>query len=69
MARLKIGRHPDTDRHFWDGYVDAPQLKVRAPWVWEKPWFWAQVEFGIGSCLVIALVVFLPRYVRKWRGM
>jgi hypothetical protein len=28
LARLKQGRHPDTDRHFWDGYVSQPAPHV-----------------------------------------
>jgi hypothetical protein len=24
MKRLKEGRHPDTDPHFWDGYTERP---------------------------------------------
>lgn len=28
MARLKMGRHPDTDPHFWDGYVSRPAPKI-----------------------------------------
>lgn len=28
MARLKAGRHPDTDPHFWDGAPAMPEFKV-----------------------------------------
>src|SRR5207248_1508093 len=29
MARLKAGRHPDTDPHFWDGAPAMPEFKVQ----------------------------------------
>jgi hypothetical protein len=29
MARLKKGRHPDTDLHFWDGYVSRPAPHIQ----------------------------------------
>jgi hypothetical protein len=28
MARLKEGRHPDTDPTFWNGYIERPALKL-----------------------------------------
>ncbi|WP_309712325.1 hypothetical protein [Armatimonas sp.] len=31
-ARLKAGRHPDTDLHFWDGYQDSPAPSLDIPW-------------------------------------
>lgn len=31
-ARLRAGRHPDTDPHFWDGYQDSPTPSLDIPW-------------------------------------
>lgn len=28
VSRLKEGRHPDTDPHFWDGYVSRPAPRI-----------------------------------------
>lgn len=31
-TRLRTGRHPDTDPHFWDGYEDSPAPALDIPW-------------------------------------
>jgi tetratricopeptide (TPR) repeat protein len=33
LAQLKLGKHPDTDANFWNGYIERPlpQLHVRNP--------------------------------------
>lgn len=40
MARLKAGRHPDTDPTFWNGYHDAgpPDPAIIRSWWFNNPW-------------------------------
>jgi hypothetical protein len=67
IDRLREGRHPDTDPHFWDGYKDGPQLVVREPYPWEKPYFWPQ--FALGSvCCVLPSALFIWFCVRLWKS-
>jgi hypothetical protein len=36
LARLRTGRHPDTDPAFWNGWRDTPPPSLEGPWLWER---------------------------------
>ncbi len=55
LARLKAGRHPDTDPTFWSGYIEAP-----AP-VWKDSWrvvTWRWIEANPMWLSLLALATF-----------
>ncbi len=63
-GRLKQGRHPDTDTHFWDGYVESPAPELPATTEPAANRFWRQARdravlvavLGVPSFLVVWLV-------------
>ena len=68
MERMKAGRHPDTDPHFWDGYVDSPALTVKAPMFWEIPGFWANFASTVEYFAVMGFVIGCGYfYLAVWR--
>lgn len=65
LARLQEGKHPDTDKDFWDGYKEA-NLEVKGIPFWKRPTnlVWATIAtvlsgLGIGC-------IFLVRFI--WRA-
>ena len=54
-TRLKLGRHPDTDAHFWDGYVDLPAPPL--PLISVPDAFHANINRRIRN-FVLAIVAF-----------
>lgn len=70
MARLRAGRHPDSDPHFWDGYVSKPAPQVEYG-VLDRVTEWDILNaeiFGCCSLPIIAVVGFVwyqRRSIRK----
>jgi hypothetical protein len=58
MARLKAGRHPDTDPHFWDGYVEPPAPKVEYSWL-ESRTIGEKIGLALGAVCLIPIVFFV----------
>jgi hypothetical protein len=73
--RLKQGRHPDTDPHFWDGYVESPApmlpatIESLASERWRKLRDRAMLVavLGVPSFLVVWLVGRSVRALRRSR--
>ncbi len=67
-ARFAVGRHPDTDPHFWDGWKETPMPRL-SPETWDTPVQRSIRLFSIGVVVVlIGLVVggwFAARWVLK----
>ena len=70
-GRLKEGRHPDTDPHFWDGYQESPppslpgksQRQIDAERMARN---WARVRLAAGVATMLAVVGFATwRYRRS----
>lgn len=59
LARLKQGRHPDTDKSFWDGYKETPRIELRQfePLIPRKWYASPTAGFWIFLSFVSALVV------------
>jgi tetratricopeptide (TPR) repeat protein len=72
MERLKAGRHPDTDPHFWDGYTERPAPGLPTMSVPEAYDSWRRMQERIGLLVVLGIPAFLVvwlvgRSVRAWR--
>lgn len=69
LAQLRLGRHPDWDKKFWDGYqeVAAPDLDVE----WSGPpdytvqGIWRKAPVGIRAAILSVLASFLVLF---WCG-
>ena len=73
LAKMRLGKHPDTDPHFWDGYVETP----RVPYIglpgkpfWANPTFipYVLIYFGVGLILVLiarAIILGIVSYLRR----
>ena len=68
MARLKAGRHPDTDPHFWDGYVSKPAPQIHYPF-WEtlqpETILYAEVVTVLSSPFIVFFVIRRVKQRRK----
>lgn len=70
MARLKAGRHPDTDPDFWDGYVETERISLRQfepfiPRKWySSPTAMLVISVAVISSPFVALYVVLRRRAR-----
>lgn len=72
MERLKQGRHPDTDPHFWDGYTEPPAPGLPTTIEPEFAVSWASMGAAIALLLVVgvaasAIVWLIVRPVRRRR--
>ncbi len=75
-ARLKEGRHPDTDRDFWDGYAERPAPGLPAISVPEhyntrlrmRAWLSLLTIIGIPVLVVVVLVIRKVRARRRKAG-
>ena len=70
--RLKEGRHPDTDPHFWDGYTERPAPGLPTISVPEAYHSWRRMRERIVLLVVLGVPTFLVvwlvgRSVRAWR--
>ncbi len=69
LARLKAGRHPDTDPTFWNGWRDAPMPRLDPSHRLKHTdlqyrWF---IAFAVGILLgIIALSVLAVKFVGRW---
>ena len=73
-GRLKEGRHPDTDRDFWDGYTERPAPGLPAISVPEHynarleirhKWLSLLTIIGIPTLVVVVLVIRKVRMRRR----
>jgi hypothetical protein len=68
MVRLKAGRHPDTDSHFWDGYVSKPAPQIHYPF-WEtlqpETILYAEVVTVLSSPFIVFFVIRRVKRRRK----
>lgn len=67
MARLRSGRHPDTDPNFWDGYIETERVNLRQfePFIPRK-WLlsrntWVVLTIVVVSSPFVALYIFRRR--------
>jgi hypothetical protein len=59
MGRLKEGRHPDTDRDFWDGYTEHPAPSLPTTSDPEAYNVWQAVREGIILLVIVGVPVLL----------
>ncbi|HVT12886.1 MAG TPA: hypothetical protein VHE55_11515 [Fimbriimonadaceae bacterium] len=52
VARLKVGRHPDTDKTFWSGYSPAPAPEVRDQSFWTTAKLWMRLSVVATICVI-----------------
>lgn len=75
LARLKAGRHPDTDPVFWRGWADTPPPEVRSGWIARTfgrvtPWPIGALSFLVGVvCLLVPLGGLLLLVRAVWRRL
>jgi tetratricopeptide (TPR) repeat protein len=62
MGRLKEGRHPDTDPHFWDGYTERPAPRLPATSVPDAYNAWRRMRERI----VLLVVLGVPTFLIVW---
>jgi hypothetical protein len=70
--RLKEGRHPDTDREFWDGYTERPAPGLPAISVPDAYHMWQKMQERLALIVilgvpVLAIVWLAGRSARAWR--
>lgn len=69
LARLRAGKHPDTDKDFWNGYVETPRPNLRKfePLI-PKSWM---MTYGLPAvavmCLLSIPVALLVIVFRRWK--
>ncbi len=72
LARLKEGRHPDTDPRFWEGWKDTPPPKVEGPWRVDlgglriSPYLLAGVLLALVATLAVPILL-IRWALRRWR--
>ena len=62
MGRLKAGRHPDIDPHFWDGYTERPAPGLPTISVPEAYHSWRRMRERI----VLLVVLGVPTFLVVW---
>jgi hypothetical protein len=72
LAKLKAGRHPDTDPAFWSGYQapkrpDLRQFEPLIPRAWYKSPT-AMLVLAVGGCSSPFVIMFFVRRRRKTRA-
>ena len=60
--RLKAGRHPDTDPHFWDGYTERPAPGLPAMSVPNAYNAWRRMRMR----MTVAVVLGVPTFAVVW---
>ena len=65
MARLKAGRHPDTDPKFWSEWKEPPVPVLRD---WKTALFYPYGPWAIGITLWVAAMVWAVRRSNKKRS-
>lgn len=65
MGRLKDGRHPDTDPHFWDGYAERPAPGLPTISVPEAYHSWRTARMRESLILLVVLGV-PPTLLLTW---
>jgi hypothetical protein len=72
LARLRAGRHPDTDNDFWAEYKAVEPAKVDSPPFWTSTnlWIWASIAFVLALLVAggILSVVLIRRGIRAFRA-
>jgi hypothetical protein len=69
LKKLGKGKHPDTDKDFWKGYVETPRFEIKEtvpfgtydPEVQIKRFFMLLIGSCVGLGAVIGLVIYLVR--------
>lgn len=64
MERLSQGRHPDTDKTFWDGYQPPPTPDVPDPSLFTRAVTgnWLQLKILVGVSVFVVATYLLLRY-------
>jgi hypothetical protein len=73
VARLRAGRHPDTDPHFWDGYVSKPAPHIEYT-LWDRVTSEQRLFLALGSCCSIPIILGFAvwkrvRFIRRKRNI
>jgi hypothetical protein len=72
MARLKAGRHPDTDPTFWSGWKETPPPSLDVPWYRVFAARIGTPEYFIntaGICLFVLVTIWaVQRLIRRIRN-
>jgi len=71
VSRLKEGRHPDTDPHFWDGYVARPDPRIEYSFFEELDPYDLILPAIVGCCsspfIVFGIWILIRGRIRKAR--
>lgn len=68
IERLKLGRHPDTDPAFWNGWEAPPASSLYIPTEQEERMrLWRYVSIGVTVCGVLLVSLLLLKFARRKR--